>query len=98
MNGMLLYHGNNMETVKKIKIPEGISSVIAIITPGILRLLMENRKLDLREAAELLYNSQLYKDLENESLKIWRLSYFLLYDLLEEELATGRITYPEEQI
>ena len=77
---------------------KNISSVIAMITPGILRLLMENRKLDLRAAAELLYNSQLYKDLENESLKIWRLSYFLLYNLLEEELATGRITYPEEQM
>jgi hypothetical protein len=29
---------------------------------------------------------------------MWRLGYPLLYDLLEEELTTGKITYPEEQI
>ena len=77
---------------------KNISSVIAMITPGILRLLMENRKLGLEEAASVLYNSQLYKDLEDETTKVWRLGYPLLYDLLEEELTTGRITYPEEQM
>ena len=67
---MLLYHGDNTEVVKKNKMPENLSSVIAMITPGILRLLMENRKLDLRAAAELLYNSQLYKDfIQNNTLE-----------------------------
>jgi hypothetical protein len=77
---------------------KNISSVIAMITPGIIRLLMENRGLSLDEAAGLLYNSQLYMDLEDEKTKVWRLGYPLLYDLLEEELATGKISYPEEQI
>jgi hypothetical protein len=36
--------------------------------------------------------------LEDEETKLWRLGYPLLYDLLEEELSTGRITFPEEQI
>jgi len=75
-----------------------ISSVIAMITPGILRLLMENRNLNLEDAAETLYNSRLYKTLEDEETKVWRLSYHLLYDLLEEELTTGEITFPCEQI
>jgi len=77
---------------------ENISSVIAMITPGILNLLIKNRSIDLEEASELLYNSQLYRALEDEKTKVWRLGYPLLYDLLEEELTTGKITFPEEQI
>jgi hypothetical protein len=77
---------------------KSISSVIALITPGILQLLMENRNLPLTQASELLYNSRLYGELEDEKTKLWRLSYPTLYDMLEEELTTGSITYPEEQI
>ena len=77
---------------------KSISPVIAFITPGIITLLMENRKLSLEEASDILYNSQLYKTLEDEETKVWRLGYPLLYDLLEEELTTGNITWPEEQI
>ena len=77
---------------------KSISPVIAMITPGILRLLMENRGLTLEDASEALYNSLLYQALEDEETKVWRLSYPLLYDLLIEELDTGGITYPEEQI
>ncbi len=75
-----------------------ISPVIAMITPGILTLLMENRAVNLEEASSLLYNSQLYKTLEDEESKLWRLGYPLLCDLLEEELETGAITFPEEQM
>jgi len=77
---------------------KSISPVLAMITPGIINLLVENRELSLEEASGLLYNSQLYKALEDEKTKVWRLGYPLLYDLLEEELATGIITFPEEQI
>ena len=75
-----------------------ISPVIAMITPGIIRLLMEKRNLGLPEASGLLYGSRLYKILEDEETKLWRLGYPLLYDLLEEELTTGEISFPEEQI
>jgi len=77
---------------------KSISPVIAMITPGIIRLLIENRKLSLEEASGILYNSLLYKTLEDEETKVWRFGYPLLYDLLEEELATGKITFPDEQI
>ena len=77
---------------------KSISPVIAMITPGIVSLLMENRRLSLEEASAVLYNSQLYKALEDEKTKVWRLGYPLLYDMLEEELTVGEITYPEEQI
>jgi hypothetical protein len=75
-----------------------IYPIIAMITPGIVDLLMKNRGLSLEEASDILYNSQLYEVLEDEKTKVWRLGYPLLYDMLEEELATGKITYPEEQI
>ena len=77
---------------------KSISAIIAMITPGIINLLMEGRGLSLEGASYVLYNSQLYKALEDEETKVWRLGYPLLYDLLEEELTTGGITYPEEQI
>ena len=77
---------------------KNISSIIAIITPGIIRLLIENRKISLEDASYILYNSELYKTLEDEETKLWRLGYPLLYDLLDEETTTGKITFPEEQI
>ena len=77
---------------------KNIWPVIAMITPGIISLLMDNRKLSLEEASRTLYNSLLYKTLEDEETKLWRLGYPLLYDLLEEELNTGTITFPEEQM
>jgi len=77
---------------------KNISAVIAMITPGIINLLMEKRGFSVLEASNTLYNSELYKALEDEETKVWRLGYPLLYDLLEEELTTGKITFPEEQI
>ena len=60
---------------------KSISPVLAMITPGILRLLMENRSLTLEEASGTLYNSRLYKMLEDEETKLWRLGYPMLYDM-----------------
>jgi hypothetical protein len=76
---------------------KNVYAIIALITPGIINLLMENHGMSIEEAAGTLYNSQLYKALEEEKTKVWRLGYPLLYDLLEEELETGEITFPEEQ-
>ena len=75
-----------------------ISSVIAMITPGILELLMKERALSLEDACNILYNSRLYRTLEDPKAKLWGLSYTVLYDMLIEELTTGNITFPEEQI
>jgi hypothetical protein len=78
--------------------PTNISPVIAMIAPGILSMLVEDRGLSLEEASGALYNSELYRALEDEETKLWRLSYVTLYDLLVEELDTGTIDYPEEQM
>ena len=76
---------------------ESLYSVIAIITPGIIQYLMDDKSISEAAAAELLYNSYLYSKLEDEKTKLWHLSPLTLYDLLDEELSTGKITWPEEQ-
>lgn len=48
------------------------------------------------DAIDRLYNSRLYEQLSDERLKLWHYSSVMLCDMLEEELSTGTITYPEE--
>jgi hypothetical protein len=75
---------------------EKLSALLAVLNPSVLQLIMDNRKLTNIEAANILYNSALYAMLENEASKLWHLSPLTLYELLEEELETGSINYPEE--
>lgn len=76
--------------------PEKLSAILAITNPSIVYLLMSSKKLTSIEATKTLYCSELYETLENESSKLWHLSPLALYELLEEELNTGSINYPEE--
>jgi hypothetical protein len=76
--------------------PEKLSSLLAILNPAIVQIIMENRGLTNIEATKLLYDSSLYDMMENEASKLWHLSPLTLYELLDEELATGSINYPEE--
>ena len=75
---------------------EKLSSLLAVLNPAVVGLIMDNKKLTNIEATSLFYNSTLYEMLENEESKLWHLSPLTLYELLEEELATGIINYPEE--
>jgi hypothetical protein len=76
--------------------PEKLSALLAILNPSVVQLIIDNRKLSNIEAVKLFYNSDLYAMLENEASKLWHLSPLTLYELLEEELTTGSINYPEE--
>ncbi|MCL2121550.1 MAG: hypothetical protein FWH28_04790 [Clostridiales bacterium] len=78
-------------------VQENLNVMLTFITPGIIQMLMNNRDITSEAASMLLYNSKLYRLLEDESTKLWHLSYPILYDMLEEELTTGEITFPEEQ-
>jgi hypothetical protein len=75
---------------------EKLKALLIVLNPAIVQLIMKNKKLDNITATKLLYNSKLYAMLENEASKLWHLSALTLYELLEEELSTGRINYPEE--
>ena len=72
------------------------SALLTILNPSVVTLIMDNRKLTNIEAATLFYNSALYEMLEKEESKLWHLSPLTLHELLEEELTTGEINYPEE--
>ena len=76
--------------------PEKLPALLTILNSAVVQIIMEKRGLKNIEATRLLYDSSLYAMLENEASKLWHLSPLTLYELLEEELATGIINYPEE--
>jgi len=73
-----------------------LSTVLIFLVPRILELVMAEYKVDDEKAAEMLYSSRLYQGLEEEETKLWHLSAHALFEMLQEELETGDITYPEE--
>ena len=72
------------------------ATMMEMLVPQVVALIVERKEVSARGAIELLYASELYERLEVEETKLWRLSAQTLYDLLDEELTTGEITYPEE--
>ena len=73
-----------------------LSTVLIFLVPLILELIMKEFSVDEEKAAEMLYTSELYKGLEEEGTKLWHLSAHALFEMYQEELETGEITYPEE--
>ena len=74
-----------------------LSAVLTFVTPDIIERLMKSRCLNYDAAANTLYGSKLYAALENPETGVWRLSPLTLFSMLEEELSTGKISFPEEQ-
>ena len=73
-----------------------LSTVLIFLVPQILELVISEYKVDDEKAAEMLYTSELYKGLEEEETKLWHLSAHALFEMFQEEINTGKITYPEE--
>ena len=71
-------------------------AILEMLIPLVIKEIIKSRKVSKQEAFELLYSSFLYSKLEVESTKLWRLSQLTLANLLNEELETGNITFPEE--
>ena len=76
--------------------PEKLSALLTLLNPAIIQIIMKNKELTNIEATKLFYNSDVYAMMENEASKLWHLSPLTLYELFEEEQATGSINYPEE--
>ena len=72
------------------------STILIFLVPQVLELIMSEYKINDEKAAEAFYSSQLYKSLEEEETKLWHLSAYALFEMYQEELKTGSITYPEE--
>ena len=73
-----------------------LASYIAVIAPRVLAILIERKNLTEQEAIRIFYKSEVYETLEREETKLWHLSAETLYSLLDQELTTGKIVYPEE--
>ena len=73
-----------------------LSTALIFLVPQILELIISKYKVDDEKAAEMFYSSELYKGLEEEATKLWHLSAHALFEMYQEELDTGKITYPEE--
>ena len=71
-------------------------ATLEMLIPLVIREIMKSRNISEREAFELLYSSFLYSKLETESTKLWHLSQLTLANLLNEEIETGTIIFPEE--
>ena len=71
-------------------------ATLEILIPLIIKEIIKSRNVSEQEAFGLLYSSFLYSKLEIESTKLWHLSQLTLANLLNDELETGTITFPEE--
>jgi hypothetical protein len=71
-------------------------ATLQMLIPMIIQTIMEKKAIPVVESVKLLYFSGLYEKLEIESTKLWHLSPFALYELLEMEINTGKIVFPTE--
>jgi hypothetical protein len=84
-----------MEELKEYDISQ-FKGIRELLVPLVVRKIMKSRNVGEAEAFRLLYSSFLYSKLEIEATKLWHLSPCALCELLNEELETGTITFPEE--
>jgi hypothetical protein len=71
-------------------------ATLQMLIPMIIQTIIEKKEIPAISAIELLYVSKLYEKLEIENTKLWHLSPLALYELLELELKTGKLIFPEE--
>jgi hypothetical protein len=71
-------------------------ATLEMLVPLVIKEIEKNRGITGQETFELLYSSFLYSKLEQEETKLWHLSPLTLANLLNEELETGSICFPEE--
>ena len=77
--------------------PQQYSVALALlIVPSLIAEIVKRSSISELTATDMLYHSHLYAQLAREELKLWHYSPVTLCDMFEEELKTGKITYPEE--
>jgi hypothetical protein len=71
-------------------------ATLKMLIPMVIQKKKKKNKVTSISAIKSLYTSRLYEKLEIESTKLWHLSPLALYELLETELATGKLVFPKE--
>lgn len=72
------------------------SAMLGILVPPIIEQIIKNSNVDDEVAVSHFYQSRLYKELSDESTKLWHYSPMTLYTMYQDELLTGTFDYPEE--
>ncbi|MDO4291723.1 MAG: hypothetical protein Q4C65_00680 [Eubacteriales bacterium] len=72
------------------------SAMLAVLVPPIIKKIVENSNVDDDKAISRFYQSKLYKELSDESSKLWHYGPMTLYTMYQDELLTGSYDYPEE--
>lgn len=70
-------------------------AILIFIVPEIIKLIIENYPYDEVEASRKFYESEVYSVLSDEETKLWHLSPLTIFNLFDEEIKTGKITFPE---
>jgi len=71
-------------------------ALLTLIVPQVIQLIVENYSYDEITACKKFYKSEVYSLLEEEDTKLWHLSPLTLFNMYDEEVRTGTITFPEE--
>ena len=71
-------------------------AILPLIVTSLMKKIIERKKISQDEAFSQLYNSRLYSALDDEETKVWHYSAEMLFFLLEKEMATGNLEFPEQ--
>ena len=71
-------------------------ATLTLLVPQVINLICENYPLDEMAASREFYESKVYSLLEQEDTKLWHCSPLTLFNMLDEEKATGDFRMPEE--
>lgn len=74
---------------------EQFHALMPVIAADVVRVIVENECISEEEAIRMLYSSNLFAALEQEDTKVWHYSTPMLFDLLMQEIKTGKIHYPD---
>ena len=72
------------------------SALLAVIIPQVIHIIITENKISETEAISQFYKSSLYKELSDESTKLWHYGPMMLYSMYHDELIKGYYEYPEE--
>ena len=70
-------------------------AILVLIVPQIIHLIIENYNQSEIEASKAFYESEVYALLEQEDTKLWHFSPLTIYNMYDEELKVGQISFPE---
>ena len=74
---------------------EQFAAIMPYICADLVKMIADKQNIGEDEATSKLYTSNLYAALEQEKTKLWHYSSEMLYSLLEQEIQTGFIHYPD---